>query len=51
MITRNQNMEKSKIMLDRDSFMVYIKTEDIYADIAKDVETKFGRVWKTTTKK
>ena len=23
------------------SFTVYIKTEDIYADIAKDVETRF----------
>ena len=25
-----------------DSFTVYIKTEDIYLDIAKDVETKFN---------
>ena len=24
------------------SFTVYIKTEDIYADIAKDVETRFN---------
>ena len=27
--------------MDTDSFIVYIKTEDIYADIAKDVETLF----------
>ena len=27
--------------MDTDSFMVYIKTEDIYADIVKDVETRF----------
>ena len=34
--------EKSKFCyMDTDSFIVYIKTEDIYADIAKDVETLF----------
>ena len=27
--------------MDTESFMVYIKTEDIYSDIAKDVETRF----------
>ena len=27
--------------MDTDSFIVYIKTEGIYADIAKDVETLF----------
>ena len=27
--------------MDTDSFIVYIKTEDIYSDIAKDVETRF----------
>ena len=27
--------------MDTDSFIVYIKTEDIYLDIAKDVETRF----------
>ena len=27
--------------MDKDSFIVYIKTEDIYSDIAKDVETRF----------
>ena len=26
--------------MDTDSFMVYIKTEDIYVDIVKDVETR-----------
>ena len=27
--------------MDTDSFMVYIKTEEIYVDIAKDVETRY----------
>ena len=27
--------------MDRDSFIVYIKAEDIYVDIAEDVETRF----------
>ena len=27
--------------MDRDSFIVYIKTDHIYKDIAKDVETRF----------
>ena len=27
--------------MNTDSFIVYIKTEDIYVDIAKDVETRF----------
>ena len=27
--------------MDTDSFIMYIKTEDIYVDIAKDVETRF----------
>ena len=34
--------EKSKLCyMDIDSFIVYIKTGDIYNDIAKDVETRF----------
>ena len=34
--------EKAKLCyIDTDSFIVYIKTESIYVDIAKDVETKF----------
>ena len=28
--------------MDTGSFIVYIKTKDIYVDIAKDVETRFG---------
>ena len=28
--------------MDTDSFIVYIKTNDIYKDIAQDVETRFG---------
>ena len=27
--------------MDTDSFIVYIKTENVYADIAKDVEGRF----------
>ena len=34
--------DKAKLChINTDSFMVYIKTEDIYSDIAKDVETRF----------
>ena len=34
--------EKEKLCsMDTDSFIVYIKTNDIYADIAKVVETRF----------
>ena len=34
--------EKAKLcQTDINSFTVYIKPEDIYADIAKDVETRF----------
>ena len=29
--------------MDSDSFIIYIKTYDIYKDIAKDVETRFDR--------
>ena len=28
--------------MDRDSFIVYIKTDDIYKDVAEDVKTIFG---------
>ena len=35
--------EKAKLSyMDTDSFMIYIKTEDTYADIAKDAETRFN---------
>ena len=34
--------ERAKLCyVDTDSFIAYIKTEDIYSDIAKDVETRF----------
>ena len=34
--------EKSKLCyMDTDSFIIYIKTDDIYKDIAKDVENRF----------
>ena len=37
-----QYRQKAKLcFMDTDSFIVYIKTEDIYSDIAKDVETRF----------
>ena len=35
--------EKGKLCyMNRDSFIVYIKTKDIYVDIAKDFEWRFG---------
>ena len=35
-------MEKPKLCyIDRDSFIVHIKIDDIYKDIAEDVETRF----------
>ena len=35
--------EKSKLCyMDTDSFIVYIKTDFIYKDIAEDVKTRFG---------
>ena len=34
--------EKRKLCyMDTNSFIVYIKTDDIYKDIAEDVETRF----------
>ena len=34
--------EKTKLCyMDKDSFIVYIKTDDIYKDIEEDVETRF----------
>ena len=30
------------VNMDTDSFMVHVKTRDIYKDIAEDVETRFG---------
>ena len=34
--------EKAKLcQMDGDSFIVYIKTDDIYKEIAEDVETRF----------
>ena len=40
---QNLNMVKSKVFfIDTDSFIVYIKKDDIYKDIAEDVEGGFG---------
>ena len=37
-----KNDQKSKLCyMDTDSFIVYIKTDDIYKDIPKDVENRF----------
>ena len=37
-----KNDQKSKFCyMDTDSFIVYIKTDDIYKDIPKDVENRF----------
>ena len=37
-----KRIEKAKLCyMDTDSFIVYIETEDIHEDIAKDVETSF----------
>ena len=42
MIIWNRNItKKQNCYLDTDSFIVYIKTKDIYAGIAKDVKTRF----------
>ena len=36
-------LEKQKLCyMDKESFIVYIETGDIYKNIAKDVETRFG---------
>ena len=36
-------VEKGKLCcMETDSFIVYIKTEDIYKDTAEDIETRFG---------
>ena len=35
--------EKAKLCyMGTDRFIVYVKTDDIYKDIAEDVETRFG---------
>ena len=42
MIVWNQNMVKMQnCYMDTDSFIVHVKTEDIYKDLAEDVEAKF----------
>ena len=39
---KRNNGEKAKLCyMDTDSFIVYIKTDDIYKDIAEVVETRF----------
>ena len=42
MIIGNQNMKKQNLCyMDKDSFIVYIKTNDIYNNTAKNDETRF----------
>ena len=41
MIVKPRFEKKGKTMLYVYSFIVYIKTDDIYKDIAEDVETRF----------
>ena len=39
---KSKDNEKAKLcFMDTDSFIVYIKTDDIYKDIAEDFETRF----------
>ena len=39
---KQKSDEKGKLWcINTDSFIVYIKTDDIYKDISKDVETRF----------
>ena len=38
---RKYNEKVKLCYMDTDSFIVYIKTDDIYKDIAEDVETRF----------
>ena len=33
--------ENAKFCMDTDSFIVHVKTDDIYKDIAEDVQTRF----------
>ena len=33
--------------MDTDSFIIYVKTDDIYEDIVEDVETRFDQVEKS----
>ena len=35
-------MKMQNFYMDTDSFIVHLKAEDIYKDIAEDVETRFG---------
>ena len=38
----NWNMETEQNYVDTDSFVIYIKTEDFFVDIAYDVKSWFG---------
>ena len=40
-VKRKYNEKAKLCYMDTDSFIVYIKTDDIYKDIAEDVETRF----------
>ena len=40
-LKRKYNENAKLCYMDTDSFIVYVKTDNIYKDIAKDVETRF----------
>ena len=40
-VKRKYGTKRKLFYMDTDSFIVYIKTKDIYDDIAKHVETRF----------
>ena len=42
MITLNRNIKTKLCYTDNDNFIIHIKTEDFYKDIANDVEKWFG---------
>ena len=43
MIALNKFTEKAKLCyMDTDSFIVYIKTDDIYKDVTEDVEKRLN---------
>ena len=41
MIMSNQNMVKMQNSMETDIFIIHVKTEDTYKDIAEDVETRY----------
>ena len=45
MIMQKQYSQKAKLCyMDRDSFIIHVKADDIYKDIAEDVKTRFDNL-------